>query len=314
MKPASTIVWWEDVEVGTPYHLDAFTFDAKEIDAFEQIYLGARSHPGTPVFTSETGASAAQLTARLMRAIIDGYLGKARGLGAGGITHVDWSAAPEPGVPLTAVATCESKRALKSRPGVGLNTLINEVRDPSGALIVGWRSMQFIAMRDFSEAQQSQPDAPPPDPVSGETAAAIVLPAGAIPLGAHSFDRDAIIAYASRFDPQRFHLDDEAAARSLFGRLCASGWHTTAVWQRLYADHLRRRADLAVAPVQARTHIKGLRNLRWRRPVYVDDTITFALLADASADAEGLPGTTPQTFVGLNQAGEQVYEITALVA
>lgn len=313
MKEASTILWWDDVEVGIPYRLDEFTFDAAEVDAFERVYLGDRFHPGTPVFAGPDGPSAAKLTSRLMRAIIDGYLGEANGLGAGGITHVDWSASPQPGVPLTAVATCESKRALKSRPGVGLNTLINEVRDPSGALIVGWRSMQFIAMRSHADqtAQSSErPSQTIPPPAAP---APLTLPPGAVPLGAHRFQRDAIIAYASRFDPQPFHLTDEAAARSLFGRLCASGWHTTAIWQRLYADHLRRKADLGTAPGQ-RVQIKGLRNLRWLRPSYVGDTITFAQLAEPSEDAEVLPGTTPTTFVGINQAGEQTYEITALIA
>ena len=52
-------------------------------------------------------------------------------------------------------------------------------------------------------------------------------------LGRHTFTAEAIKAFARRYDPQAFHVDEAAAARSHFGALCASGWHTAAVWMRL---------------------------------------------------------------------------------
>src|SRR5262249_36196142 len=63
-------------------------------------------------------------------------------------------------------------------------------------------------------------------------------------LGRHIFTAEDIKAFAARFDPQPFHLDETAAARSHFGRLCASGWHTACVWMRLMIDY-RRREDEA---------------------------------------------------------------------
>ena len=51
--------------------------------------------------------------------------------------------------------------------------------------------------------------------------------------GSHSIDREQIIAFASAFDPQPFHLDDVAARNSVFGGLAASGWHTVAITMRL---------------------------------------------------------------------------------
>ena len=62
-------------------------------------------------------------------------------------------------------------------------------------------------------------------------------------LGQHTFTADGIKAFARRFDPQPFHLDEAAAARSHFGALCASGWHTAAVWMRLMVEHQRRDDD-----------------------------------------------------------------------
>ncbi len=51
-------------------------------------------------------------------------------------------------------------------------------------------------------------------------------------IGRHTFTAEDIKAFAARFDPQPFHVDEAAAARSHFGRLCASGWHTACVWMR----------------------------------------------------------------------------------
>src|SRR5438105_8770783 len=61
-------------------------------------------------------------------------------------------------------------------------------------------------------------------------------------IGRHTFTAEDIEAFAARFDPQPFHLDEAEAARSHFGRLCASGWHTACVWMRLLID-FRRRED-----------------------------------------------------------------------
>ena len=49
-------------------------------------------------------------------------------------------------------------------------------------------------------------------------------------IGRHTFEAEEIKAFAARFDPQPFHLDEVAAERSHFGRLCASGWHTISAW------------------------------------------------------------------------------------
>jgi acyl dehydratase len=56
-------------------------------------------------------------------------------------------------------------------------------------------------------------------------------------IGTYTFDEENIVRFARRFDPQPFHIDPEAARRSLFGGLCASGWHTCAVWMRSFVDY-----------------------------------------------------------------------------
>jgi acyl dehydratase len=97
-------------------------------------------------------------------------------------------------------------------------------------------------------------------------------------IGHHTFLAEDIKSFAQRFDPQPFHVDDEAAARSHFGALCASGWHTAVVWMRLMVDHRRRAIEGQQArgePVAAFGPALGFRDLKWLKPVYVGDTIAY---------------------------------------
>ena len=89
----------------------------------------------------------------------------------------------------------------------------------------------------------------------GETAA----------MGEMVIDRDEVIAFARAYDPQPFHIDEEAARQSMFGGLIASGWHTCAMVMRMMVDsYLGASASLG-SP--------GVENIRWLRPVRPGDTI-----------------------------------------
>lgn len=97
-------------------------------------------------------------------------------------------------------------------------------------------------------------------------------------LGTHLFETQAIKDFAKKFDPQPFHLDEKAAERSVFGRLCASGWHTAAVWMKKNLEmrmdsEPRRWSGPGPRPVFGPS--PGFRNLRWLKPVYAGETITF---------------------------------------
>jgi acyl dehydratase len=133
-------------------------------------------------------------------------------------------------------------------------------------------------------------------------------------VGSHTFAADEIKAFAREFDPQPFHLDEDAAARSHFGALCASGWHTAAVClrhvvmarQRHQAGQ-RRRGELV-----ARTGPSpGLRDLKWPRPVYVGDTIVFTQEIVELRTLASRPdvGLRVARHTGTNQRGELVYSV-----
>lgn len=131
------------------------------------------------------------------------------------------------------------------------------------------------------------------------------------PVGRHTFTADEIKAFAGRFDPQLFHLDEAAAAQSLFGALCASGWHTAVVWMRLMVDRRRALAEAALArgdPVAAMGPALGFRDLKWLRPVYVGDTIDYKSEVIELRPSGSRPRSGLMTIVstGVNQNGEPV--------
>jgi acyl dehydratase len=84
--------------------------------------------------------------------------------------------------------------------------------------------------------------------------------------GHYEVTREEVIAFATKYDPQAFHLDDEAAAATHFGRLSASGWHTGAMAMSMTVANLK-------ANKQAGLGSPGVDELRWVKPVYPGDTL-----------------------------------------
>lgn len=136
-------------------------------------------------------------------------------------------------------------------------------------------------------------------------------------LGRHMFTAAEIKAFAMRFDPQAFHIDEAAAARSHFGALCASGWHTAAVWMRLMVEH-QRRADAALhargEPVAALGPSPGFRDLKWLKPVYVGDTISYATEVIEARPSNSRPewGLITLRNTGVNQKDEPVLSFVSV--
>lgn len=85
--------------------------------------------------------------------------------------------------------------------------------------------------------------------------------------GSYHVTREEVLEFARKYDPQPFHLSDEAAAKTHFGRLAASGWHTAAMTMRVIVDRLSEER-------QAGLGSPGVDELRWLKPVYPGDTLT----------------------------------------
>jgi acyl dehydratase len=134
-------------------------------------------------------------------------------------------------------------------------------------------------------------------------------------IGSHTFTAEAIKTFAAKFDPQRFHLDEEEGRKSLFGGLAASGWHVgCACMSLLVADgqRLAREAAASGEKVAVWGPSPGFRDLRWIKPVLAGDTVGFVSEVIDKRVSSSRPGwgILQATITGTNQRGEQVYSIT----
>ena len=110
-----------------------------------------------------------------------------------------------------------------------------------------------------------------------------------ITIGSYNFTEENIIAFARKYDPQPFHLDKEAAARSPYRGLIASGWHTSAVWMKLMIAHRRSRLAAGEEDTQANYVSPGVREIRWLKPVRPGMTVTYTNESFAKLDWPSLP-------------------------
>ncbi len=84
-------------------------------------------------------------------------------------------------------------------------------------------------------------------------------------LGSHKVTKEEIINFAQLYDPQPYHLSEEAGQQSHFGGLVASGWHTASIWMKLYVEGALENTVAAGSP--------GIDELRWIKPVQPNDKL-----------------------------------------
>jgi acyl dehydratase len=84
--------------------------------------------------------------------------------------------------------------------------------------------------------------------------------------GRYEVTREEVVEFASKYDPQPFHLSDEAAAQTYFGRLSASGWHTAAMAMRMAVENMKDQRSAGLGS-------PGIDELRWLKPVYPGDVL-----------------------------------------
>ena len=134
-----------------------------------------------------------------------------------------------------------------------------------------------------------------------------------IDLGRFTFTADHIKRFAALYDPQPFHMDEDAAKQSHFGALCASGWQTASIWMRLYVLHSQKEAgklEQQGQPVAQMGPGLGAKNLRWLKPVYAGDTLHYFTTVTAKRPSESRPGwgLVSARNYATNQDGVLVFE------
>lgn len=330
------LLFHEDLQVGIDYPLGAKTFSKDEIIAFGQAFdpqpMHVDAEAAKHTLVGGLCASGFHTCAAMMRLVCDGLLNRVASLGSPGVDEAKWMKPVRPDDRHTGVYRVLEKRDLASKPGVGMSRVTVEFSNSKGELAASWVSNQLTRRREpggpagpsaRKDARLALEDiwSGPAEPAGlaadgyfeerqvGET----------VSFPGHRFERDDIIAFARQFDPQPFHLDEAAAKASLFGGLCASGWHTAAIFirgivtARMSGNALARQRGVERLPVYGPS--PGFRNLRWFKPVLVGDTIEFRARLAQRVDLKSRPtrGLLINDVQGRNQKGDVVFAITSQI-
>ena len=135
-------------------------------------------------------------------------------------------------------------------------------------------------------------------------------------LGTHHFTLDEMIDFSAKFDPQSFHMDEEAAKSTMFGRVVASGWHTTVVWLRHLVDDRNRERDHMLFRGERPAKYgpsPGFEDLAWHKPVFPGDRIRYKTTITEKRDSKSRPGVGLAIYrnEGVNQDGDLVFSLTS---
>lgn len=270
--------------------------------------------------------------ALLMRLAAEAFFLDSTSMGSPGVEEVKWLRPVKPGDVLKLRWTVSETKESRSRPEMGLVKfrfeLLNQRNEPvveqNNWVMFGRRGSGFEAAGGDWLGHSVNYE-PPHATVAVEPPALPTAPPGffdelvigeTYELGSLVFTPEEIVAFARSFDPQPFHMDEGAARKSSFGSLCASGWHTAAGWMAAMVSHRRRQeAALASAAVPRLGPSPGFKNLRWLKPVYAGDRITYHSTVADKRPSLSRPdwGLFFHHNTGVNQNGETVFSFDGCV-
>ncbi len=315
---------FEDFEPGATRRYGGIEVSRDDIVAFARAFDPQPFHldeaAARETFVGTLIGSGWHTCCLLMRMIADAFLLGSASQGAPGIEEVRWQKPLRPGARVYARHTVLETRASRSRPDIGFVRFRFEVLDDRDEVLLEQTNVIMFGRRGAPAPTPLAPTAPGGREGPGPS----IVEADPFPffddvaigresvLGTHRFAADEVVRFARQFDPQRFHVDADAARDSLFGGLCASGWHTAAVWMRLMVE--QRAAAAQAARKRGLTPASlgpspGFRDLKWLKPVYAGDAITYrSTVVDkrASASRPGW-GLVFHDNTGRDQHGREVF-------
>jgi len=327
-------VFFEDFQIGSVREYGAYEVTRDAIIAFAREFDPQPFHldeeAGRKSLLGGLAASGWHTASISMRINVDHLLADAACLGSPGIEELRWLKPVRPGDVLRVRSEVLNARVSRSRPDMGLVQFRFGVLDQNDQEAMWYRSQIMFGLRG------AEPAAPRPvEPTAPSEVPAFEIDFSSIPddsglltgwlddivigrrieTGPYLFTRENILRFAHAYDPQVFHIDEEAAKKTFFGALAASGWHTAgAAMARLvatrdaYSDEARRRS-LRPTP---KGPSPGFRDLKWLKPVYVGDVVNFSTTAveKRNISRQGW-GIAFHRNEGINQNGEKVFEYTS---
>jgi acyl dehydratase len=335
-------LFFEDFSVGAGGEIGPHLVTREAIIAFAREFDPQPFHldeeAAKHTFAGELIASGWHSCALAMRIMCDGLILRSSSMGAPGVEEVRWLKPVRPGDLLTARWGVFETRDSRSRPEMGFAHMRVDLVNQRGETAYEQIFWAMFGRRDPPPAQEAAQARPEPGASGGAKPGPAAseppkpaLPAASQPcffddlvigetheIGSYRFTPESIIRFAKAYDPQPFHVDPQAAAKSHFGALCASGWHTAAACMRKLID---RRAGLREALVAkglkppAMGSSPGFKDLGWHRPVYAGDEIAFASTLVAKRRSVSRPGwgLIFSRNTGTNRKGELVFSVTGSV-
>lgn len=267
----------------------------------------------------------------LMRLIAEGFLLDAASMGAPGIEEVKWLRPVKPGDALRARRTTLETKESRSRPEMGLIRFRFELLNQNDEPVLEQVNWIMFTRKGFPFAiPKGDWLAHSPHYERPVVESALELPKQApqqarffedleigqrFELGSVVFSPEEIVAFARSFDPQPFHMDDAAARQSSFGRLAASGWHTAAGWMATMVAHRKRQLAATSGGAPRLGPSPGFKNLRWSKPVFADDRISYSSTVIETRASASRPqwGLFFHRNSGVNQHGEEVFSFDGCV-
>jgi acyl dehydratase len=287
-----TLRYFEDIEPGETFLSGPLVLTRESIRSFAMLYDPQPFHLDEAAARASVlgglAASGWQTTAVGMRLYYDGFVRHIASMGAPGIDEGRWVKPVRPDDPLMLRIAITDKRASASRPDRGFISVMLDLRDGSDETVMTLRFAMIVQRRHATQAVRPPPSMglgaapaglPDPDPMLTGFLEEIEIGHATI-LGSQLFTPEAIVTFASAYDPQYFHLDAERAKDSHFGGLVASGWQTAAMWMKSYIAARDRSGELRQSrglPVAVGGPSPGFSALKWPRPVHAGETITFGM-------------------------------------
>ncbi|MGF9764716.1 MaoC family dehydratase [Microvirga sp. 0TCS3.31] len=324
---------FEDFPVGFTQTLGPLPVSKDDILAFAREYDAQPFHvdevAAKDSFVGTLIASGWHTCSLNMRLVANGLLLDSSAMGAPGVEEVKWVRPVRPGDTLRSHVKVLESRISKSRPTLGLVQLHFDMVNQADETVLTQTNWVMFATRD-AEPFSGGTSSTEARPLSGEHPHRGIPPISSNPyfedlvigeteeLGSYTFLPDDIIGFAKQYDPQPFHVDAEAAKSSLFGALCASGWHTASVWMKHMVGHRDRIRAYALSHGQRPARLgpsPGFSNLKWLKPVYAGDTITYRTTVTAKRPSASRPewGLVFHHNTGTNQHGEAVFAFDGMV-
>jgi acyl dehydratase len=318
--------YFEDFVVGTSEPYGTLTIDEDEMLAFagefdpQPMHLDATSEQARRM--GGVLASGWFTASANMRLMADHFIVKSAGMGSPGVSSLKWLQPVRAGDRLTGTMTILDRKPSSSKPDRGFVSFRFDLVNQAGKPVLEQENLIMYARREPAAPVDTLPSAiarPAEESFSVVVTAKRydfiddIRPGSILRYGTYTFTPENMIRFARRFDPQAFHLSEEAGKASHFGGLSASGWHTASAWMHTVIRYWQARD--AEVPLTKRGPGFGFTDLVWRKPVLAGDTLTYfsrVVEARRSASRPGW-GILTQRNYALNQHGIPVFAFTGAV-